>query len=45
MGGIAILDEFDVNLHPEIVTALFDLFTQLETNEKNANSCFVLTIT
>ena len=39
-GGIAILDEFDVNLHPEIVTALFDLFTQPETNEKNAQLLF-----
>ncbi len=35
-GSIAIVDEFDVNLHPEIVMALFDLFIQPETNPKNA---------
>lgn len=35
-GGIAVLDEIDVNLHPEMVMALFDLFVQPETNPKNA---------
>lgn len=35
-GSIAIVDEFDVNLHPEMVMALFDLFVQPETNPKNA---------
>ncbi|OGH73812.1 MAG: hypothetical protein A3C90_02415 [Candidatus Magasanikbacteria bacterium RIFCSPHIGHO2_02_FULL_51_14] len=35
-GGVAVLDEFDVNLHPEMVMALFDLFIQPETNPKNA---------
>jgi hypothetical protein len=35
-GGIVVLDEFDVNLHPEIVMALLDLFVQSETNPKNA---------
>lgn len=35
-GSIAILDEFDVNLHPEIVMALYDLFSQPKTNPKNA---------
>ena len=35
-GGIAILDEFDVNLHPEIVMVLFDLFIQPETNPHKA---------
>jgi len=35
-GGIAVIDEFDVNLHPEIIIALFDLFIQPETNPKNA---------
>jgi AAA15 family ATPase/GTPase len=35
-GSIAVLDEFDVNLHPEIVIAIFDLFVQPETNLKNA---------
>ena len=33
-GGIAVLDEIDINLHPEIVLALFDLFIQPETNPK-----------
>jgi len=35
-GGIAVLDEIDINLHPEIVLALFDLFIQPETNPKDA---------
>lgn len=35
-GGIAVLDEIDINLHPEIVLALFDLFIHPETNPKNA---------
>ncbi|PIT93072.1 MAG: hypothetical protein COU06_01935 [Candidatus Harrisonbacteria bacterium CG10_big_fil_rev_8_21_14_0_10_38_8] len=35
-GSIAIIDEFDVNLHPEMVMALLDLFIQPETNPKNA---------
>ena len=35
-GGIAVLDEFDINLHPEMVLALYDLFIQPETNQKNA---------
>jgi hypothetical protein len=35
-GGVAVLDEIDINLHPEMVMALFDLFVQPETNPKNA---------
>jgi len=35
-GSIAVIDEFDVNLHPEMVIALYDLFVQPETNPKNA---------
>jgi len=35
-GGIAVIDEFDVNLHPEMVIALFNLFIQPETNPNNA---------
>lgn len=35
-GNIAVIDEFDVNLHPEMVIALYDLFIQPETNPKNA---------
>lgn len=39
-GGVAVLDEFDVNLHPEMVLALFDLFIQPETNPNNAQLLF-----
>lgn len=39
-GGTAILDEFDVNLHPEILISLFELFIQPETNPKNAQILF-----
>ncbi|MEA3248737.1 MAG: ATP-binding protein [Patescibacteria group bacterium] len=35
-GGIAVIDEFDVNLHPEMVTALLNLFVNSETNPNNA---------
>ena len=35
-GSVAVVDEFDVNLHPEMVMALFDLFIQPETNPNNA---------
>jgi hypothetical protein len=39
-GGIAVLDEFDVNLHPEMVLSLFELFIQPETNLNNAQLLF-----
>jgi uncharacterized protein len=39
-GNIAVIDEFDVNLHPEMVLALFDLFMQPETNPRNAQLLF-----
>ena len=39
-GGIAILDEFDVNLHPEITLYLFELFIDSETNPNNAQLLF-----
>jgi len=39
-GGIAILDEIDVNLHPEIISALIELFIQPETNPNNAQILF-----
>ena len=39
-GGFAVLDEFDVNLHPEMVMSLFELFVQPETNPKNAQLLF-----
>lgn len=39
-GSVVVIDEFDVNLHPEMVIALFDLFMQEETNPKNAQLLF-----
>jgi len=39
-GGVAILDEFDVNLHPEMVLSLYELFIQPETNLNNAQILF-----
>lgn len=39
-GGVAVLDEFDVNLHPEMIFALYELFLQPETNQKNAQILF-----
>ena len=39
-GGVVILDEFDVNLHPEMMLALFDLFIDPNTNEKQAQLLF-----
>lgn len=39
-GGVAILDEFDANLHPDVVLSLFDLFIHPETNPKNAQILF-----
>lgn len=39
-GSVAVIDEFDVNLHPEMVMALFDLFMHPETNPHNAQLFF-----
>jgi hypothetical protein len=39
-GGIAVIDELDVNLHPEMISALFDLFISPETNPENAQIIF-----
>jgi len=39
-GNIVVFDEFDVNLHPELVSALLELFTRPETNPKNAQIFF-----
>lgn len=39
-GGLAILDELDVNLHPEMISALLELFIQPETNQNNAQILF-----
>ena len=39
-GGVAVLDELDVNLHPEIVLSLYELFIHPETNPRNAQLLF-----
>jgi AAA15 family ATPase/GTPase len=35
-GSFVVIDEFDVNLHPEMVLALFNFFVNPDTNPKNA---------
>ncbi|OGT06539.1 MAG: hypothetical protein A2X78_01085 [Gammaproteobacteria bacterium GWE2_37_16] len=39
-GGIAVLDEFDANLHPSMVLPLLKLFMSCDTNPKNAQIIF-----
>lgn len=39
-GGVAILDEIDVNLHPEIVSSVVSLFENKYTNPTNAQILF-----
>jgi len=39
-GGVLALDEFDINLHPEILPHLLSLFENTETNPKNAQLLF-----
>ncbi len=39
-GGIAVLDEFDVDLHPHMISVLMDLFTSKDQNPKNAQLFF-----
>lgn len=39
-GGVAILDEIDVNLHPDMIMFLFDLFIHPDTNPNNAQLLF-----
>ncbi len=39
-GGTAVIDEFDVNLHPDMVMSLFELFLEPNTNPKNAQILF-----
>ena len=39
-GGIAVIDEIDINLHPEIIIEIVDLFIHPETNPKNAQIFF-----
>lgn len=39
-GGVAVLDELDVNLHPEMIIALYDLIINPDTNPNNAQIIF-----
>lgn len=39
-GGVLALDEFDINLHPDILPHLLDLFLVKENNPKNAQLIF-----
>ena len=39
-GGVLVLDEFDINLHPDILPHLLDLFIKKENNPKNAQIIF-----
>jgi hypothetical protein len=39
-GGIAVLDEFEIDLHPHMVPALLELFTSPKNNPHNAQLLF-----
>ena len=39
-GGVLLLDEFDINLHPDILPHLINLFTEQKSNPKNAQMIF-----
>jgi len=39
-GGVAVIDEFEVNLHPQMISPILDLFLDVETNPKNAQLLF-----
>lgn len=39
-GGVAIIDEFDSRLHPDMIEELIDLFTDKSTNPKSAQILF-----
>lgn len=39
-GGIAVIDELDASLHPDMTVALFDLFARPETNPHHAQIIF-----
>jgi AAA15 family ATPase/GTPase len=39
-GGLLLIDEFDINLHPDILPHLVKLFESQETNPKNAQLIF-----
>jgi len=40
LGGTLVLDEFDVNLHPDLLPMLIDFFDDPEKNTKNAQLIF-----
>ena len=39
-GGLAVIDEFEVDLHPQMIPPILDLFISPETNPKNAQLLF-----
>lgn len=39
-GGVLLLDEFDINLHPDILPYLIRLFTNPESNKNNSQMVF-----
>jgi AAA15 family ATPase/GTPase len=39
-GGVLVLDEFDINLHPDILPKLLDIFENVESNPKRAQLVF-----
>jgi uncharacterized protein len=40
VGGVLVLDEFDINLHPHILPKLIGLFLNKETNKRDAQLIF-----
>lgn len=40
VGGVLVIDEFDLHLHPHILPKLLELFTDPESNPKNAQLIF-----
>lgn len=39
-GGLAVIDEFEVDLHPQMIPPILDLFISPESNPKNAQLLF-----
>ena len=40
LGGVLIIDEFDINLHPDVLPCLLNFFTNTDSNAKNAQLIF-----
>lgn len=40
IGGILVLDEFDITLHPDILPHLVEMFENIDTNPRNAQLLF-----